>query len=177
MNFEKLIRFDGRRVVRREHLASRNRSCAPRTPRDDRRVQGEHSSRQLRGWIGVGEASADSASIADVDMPDLADSRGQQRPALSDDGRALDRPLPGHGAEGQSTILNLQKRQLGHSVQVDQMRGPGQAEIHERHEALPASERLRFVAQLGQGGQRFVERCRRVVDEGGWFHWLVILPE
>ena len=50
-------------------------------------------------------------------------------------------------------------------VQVDQHRRRGEAQVHQRHEALPAGERLGVVAVLGQQRDALVEGRRVVVGE------------
>ena len=58
----------------------------------------------------------------------------------------------------------------GDVVDVDQDRRTRQAEIHRRHQALAARQHPRVPAMLGEKRGRFLDRARREIFEGRWFH-------
>ena len=60
--------------------------------------------------------------------------------------------------------------QPGHAPEVDEQRGRGQPQLHQRHERVAAREHLGVLAALAQRGQRGVERVRRDVVELGGDH-------
>jgi hypothetical protein len=51
-------------------------------------------------------------------------------------------------ADAQRTAIDFYIVQLLDTVQIDQMRRPNQAEIHQRHETLAAGEGARSIAEL-----------------------------
>ena len=61
-------------------------------------------------------------------------------------------------------------RELADPVQVDQHGRRRQPQVHQRHEALPAGERLRVVAVLGEQLDALRDRGRRVVGEPRRLH-------
>src|SRR5437868_2613688 len=74
-------------------------------------------------------------------------------------------------ADAQDTAFRAQKIELGDAVQVDEMRGPCQAEVHHRHEALPAREDLGLLAMRGEEREQLIDGARRVVFEVGGLHF------
>src|SRR5947207_13838583 len=103
-------------------------------------------------------------------MADPAGGLGEQRNALGDLRRELDRPLSRHRADPHLAVVRADVRERGNPVEIDQRRGPAQAEVQERDQALTAGQDLGLAAVAGEQGQRLVDGRRRVVIELGWFH-------
>src|SRR5438552_5162101 len=122
-------------------------------------------------------------------MADPAGGLGEQRNALGDLRRELDRPLSRHRAQlygngcgepglsrgwramGRTWLrLDADVRERRDSVEVDQRRGATETEIQERDQTLPARENLRFAAVTGQQRQCFVHARWRKIVELGWLH-------
>ena len=125
---------------------------------------------QLGGRVGVGQAAADGAAIADLRMADQRQGLGEQRVALLHQGRALGRALANHRPDGQAAIGRLDLADLVEGVDVDQVGGAGQAQVEQGHEALAAGEDLGLVAVLAEQRQRLGHALRGVVLERWWFH-------
>ena len=71
--------------------------------------------------------------------------------------------------EGLSVARNLVEP--GNLVDVDEMRGLGQAKRHDRHKALSTRQDAAILRRdVGQNPQRLVERLRHVADEGRGLH-------
>ena len=138
------------------------------------RLQRQHDRRQLGGRIGVRKAAADGAAIANRRMRDVRHRFSDERHALGHEPAALNGALACHATDPHIARVVLYIAELGKAVQIHQHRWRGEPEVHRRNEALPAGQRLRIAAVLGEQRQRFVERLRTKVFERCWFHFLMI---
>ena len=91
-------------------------------------------------------------------------------PAAAQQLRPLARLVAHQRADVQRAVLLLELAELGDAVDVDERPRRGEAELHQRDQALPAGEDLRVFAVLLEQGQRLVEGRRREVVEAGWVH-------
>ena len=74
-------------------------------------------------------------------------------------------------ADRQRGLIRRETVQAHDIVDIDDVLGLGQPERHGGHEALPPGENTVFPCRdIGQQRNRFVNRRRRLVDEGGRFH-------
>ena len=135
----------------------------------DNGVVGRAHRRQFGGRIGVGEAAADGAAIARLAMADMAQRLGQERAVLGDFRRKFEVALAGHGADAHPAIADRDAAQFVEAAEIDEMIDDHVAEVHHRHERLPAGQNL-GVGQARQQLGRFLEPPRRVIVEGRWFH-------
>jgi hypothetical protein len=127
-------------------------------------VESDRYRGKFRGRIEMREATAQSAAVAGLAMPDVTDRFGKQRQALRYERAGFDVALPRHGANSDAALLFPDVGKARNPVQVDQMIRRGQPEIEHRHQRLSARERAR-VGLRGKQFQRLRQRCRRVVDE------------
>ena len=109
---------------------------------------------QLRGRIGVGEAAAESAAIADGGVADVARRLGQERRPLAHQRRARDRrggpATPGRAApSGADRSARARRRRSGRRAPPD-----GEAHVEQRHEALATREQLRVAPARREKGDR-----------------------
>ena len=111
----------------------------------------------------MGQAAAHRPTVTNLNMTDVARRFLQQRPALGDDCRPFEIALPSDCADAQRTVIDVYVAQLFDTVQVDQVRRPNQAKIHQRHETLAAGKGARLVAELRQQAQRFIKSSRIVI--------------
>jgi hypothetical protein len=98
----------------------------------------------------VSERPAERAAVADLEMPDVRRGPGQQRRRGRDDLIPLQRAMPRQRAHPQSAVRPGDALQLGDAVDIDDVLRPAQPHRHHRHQALPAREHLRLIAQPGQ---------------------------
>ena len=132
----------------------------------DLRLAGHDDARHLGGGIGVGDAAADGAAVADLIMRDVLDGRDQQRMRLAQPRVVEDVAPAHHGAEGDAVVRDLDLPQLGELAQIDQQRRRSDAERQHRHQALAAGQRLGFAVMGCEQRNRFVDRGRAGVFEG-----------
>src|SRR5207249_4805682 len=133
--------------------------------------------RRERAWklgrgIGVHDRAADSPAVADLAVADPHDRVVQQRPPRGDVVAALDLRVTHHRAEQKAAVLDLDLPERFNAVDVDQPARPRKAEVHQRHQTLPAREHLAFVAIARQQADRLVDRARVVVLERRGLHAL-----
>ncbi len=128
-------------------------------PADDQVGLGHHRhGGQLGRRVGVGDAAADRAPVADRHVADEGQGLGQHGEALGHQRRPLGVPFPGRGPEGHGVATVLDAAQRRHPVDVDQLGGPGQPHGQHRDQALAAGDDLGLVAVLGEQGQDLLER-------------------
>ncbi len=91
-------------------------------------------------------------------MADQREGTAQQRQPLCDQWREFERALPGHRADADRVAIGDDVVEPGNAVQVYEGGRRDQAEIHHRHEALPAGQQPRLAVVVPQQRQRLVER-------------------
>ena len=89
----------------------------------------------------MGEAAAHGATVADLHVADVPSCLMQQWPARGYCGGPFEGALARHGANAQLVIFDPEIIQFTQAIEIHQVRGPGQAEIHQWHQALPTGER------------------------------------
>ena len=120
----------------------------------------------------MGKAAADGTAVANLRVSDVADGLGQQRPTARHAGIGLDRSLAGHGAEPERTVFDRDPGERLDTVEIDQNRGPRQAEVKKRHQALPAGERPRIPAMRREHRHGLGHIARAFIGEWRRFHRL-----
>ena len=119
----------------------------------------------------MSQAAADGTAVAYLNM---ADESRRPRAAAANPRRPLaDRlelSLPGGRADVQRAIVLLSNNQSADAIEIDQMRRPEQAKIHQRHQALAAGQWPGLIAEPRHEIERFVEGCRIVIIEISRFH-------
>ena len=124
----------------------------------------------------MGEAAADGTSVANLGMSDVTDGLGQQRPAARHVRIGLDRRLAGHGTDAKHAVAHPEAAERLDAVDIDQNRGPRQAEVEQRHQALPAGERPRLPAMRREHRHGLGHIARAFIGEWRRFHRLVATP-
>ena len=123
-------------------------------------VAGDGDTRHLRGGIGVRDAAADGAAVADLIMRDMADGGDKERMRAGQARIVENVPPAHHGAELDAVIRNPDVPQLFDLAQIDDERRRGDAERQHRHQTLPAGERLGVAAMRGKKRESFREAGR-----------------
>ena len=98
-----------------EEILRRDPPLAGLAADDDGRVQRHHAGRQFRGGVGVREAAADGAAVADRRMRDMGDRFRQQRRMRGDFGRSLQIDMARQRADGEDIALHRDAAQFGES--------------------------------------------------------------
>src|ERR671924_84139 len=120
--------------------------------------------------VGVRQRSRDGAEVADDRIGDLRSGITEHRPASAEQARALAVLVAHERPDSQFALLLRQPVQPRQAVDVHEHPRRGETELHERDQALPAGEHLGLVAIAVQGGERLVERRRRLVFEPAGIH-------
>ena len=128
-------------------------------------VAGDRYPGHLGRRIGMGEAAADRAAIADLVMRDMCDRRPQQRMRVAQPPIVLDF-APAHLCAEPNPIFGdddaVEARQF---AQIDEQFRRGEAKRQQRHQALPAGDRLRLAAVRRQQRHRLGDRRRTRIIE------------
>ena len=132
----------------------------------DLRFAGHGDARQFRGGIGVGQAAADGAAVADLIMPDVADGRHQQRMRSGEPRVVKDVAPAHHGAQRNAFLVDLDLPQLRKLAQIDQKRRRGDAKRQHRHQTLAAGKRFGLAVMGGEKCNCFGDAGRTGVFEG-----------
>ena len=81
--------------------------------------------------------------------------------------------LGGHRADHDAVAVAADALQPGDAVQIDQMFGGGEPELHHRDQAVAAGERAGFVAQCREQFDRIGHGRRPVIAERARNHRLL----
>jgi len=124
----------------------------------------------LCGRVGVRQAAAHRAAVADRHVGHQADRLGQQRRGHGHLGGPLDLGHPGHGPDDQGVALAPDSGQAGHAAQIDQVTRLGQPEVHQRDQALaPGQHPGLGIGMLGEQPDRLVQGGGGGVVKRRWF--------
>ncbi len=149
--------------VRGDGAAATLPFCHNAAPRE------QQDKRHLRRGIGVAKAADHRAAIADRDMRDMrhrfADDRvGRKRPVAE-----FQFAVAGHRLHDDLAILDMNARQAGNMLDVDEPARCGKAEVHGRDKALSAGKH--HCVRIGaEDRDRFFDGSWRAVLEERRFH-------
>ena len=138
------------------------------------RLECHHDGGELGGGIGVGEAAADGAAVANGQVTHEAARLGEDGRARPHRLRPLHRMLAGGRADGEAVGGGADIREFADAVDVDQglgMRGP---EVEKRDQALAAGEDLGSVTLPRQQSERLVDGARGVIHEPRRLHGFLL---
>ena len=126
----------------------------------------EHDRGELGGRVRVRDAAADRAPGADRDVRDQRERLGERRAEPRQIGIAFRVALADAGAHHERSV-GVDRPQGGDPADVDEARRAGEAERHQRDEALATGENLGVVTVLGEEVEGLVDgvgrrRSRRV---------------
>ena len=135
----------------------------------DAAVESQQHRGELRRRVGVGDVAADRRADPYLRVGDVADDWGSTgkaaaTAALRSSARA--RAIAPTTTASACTVTLVEG---GDSVDVDEDRGAGQADVEQRDEALPTGQYGRLVAELVKHLERVVHRAGPMVREQRWF--------
>jgi hypothetical protein len=105
----------------------------------------------------VGEASAHGPSVPDLHVPDVPERLDQKRAGAGHEGGSLHVSLPHHGADPKAAPLFRDPVQALDTTEVDEHVRPGQSEVQQRDQALPAREHLGIVTVVREDRESFLD--------------------
>lgn len=149
---------------------SRDRARPPCAAGHDLRVQREHHGRDLPRGVGVRGAPADGAGVADLAVGDVVERLAQQRDSVGHERRILCLRLTHGGPDLDVAVGAPDPGQIRRAGDVDQPRRRRQAQVHHRHQALPAAQDRDFVAVFGEPRDGIGRRRGALVGERGRLH-------
>lgn len=141
-------RLQGRGHPALEEVLGRDGAGAERPVHDHRRVERDRRARQFGSGVGVRQAAADRASVAVLDVADVAGGLRQQRNQFADQRVVLQLVLPNPGAHLQDVGPALDLLQVTDLVDVDQCLRPGKPHVEHGEKALSSREDEGVVAVL-----------------------------
>jgi hypothetical protein len=165
-----LVRLESRREVEEEEVLGRDLATPVAALRGHPPAEGAERGGELGCRVRMRERAPDGATVSHDRVRDVEERLADERAEPPCELRSLQPALPRHRADGDPAGALLDVRQLGKPVQVDERRGPCQAHVQERQEALPAGEDRGLVTELGLERERLREGFRDVVLEGGRLH-------
>ena len=134
-------------VARSDTAVARGRSDL------DAGIGSDQGHRVVRGRVGMGDRAADRAPGAHRRIGDDACGLRQQRRPGRRNIELGQLGMRGHGADAQAAVgLRGDAAQLGDAAQADEPRRRDEAEIHHRHQGLPAGKAERVVGFEGPVG-------------------------
>ncbi len=140
-------------------------------------VEQQRQHRQFGRRIGMRQAAADGAAVADGQMRHMrhgAQDRTGRCRAINGDVSSWKCRVSAPMRIASAVLLDIVE--AGDAVDIDQNRRPQQAEIEHRHKALPAGKNLRVAAGRGQGRDRHVDTGGGDIVESGRLHRSAWIP-
>jgi len=122
------------------------------------------------GGIAVGEVAAECGQVAHEGIRDDLARVVEQGIAGADEVGLLQLRFAREGTDPKNAVRLADERESGNAVDVDEVPGAGQAELHERDEALASGEDLGLLTELCEQSRRLGDRTRRVIVKGGRNH-------
>ena len=145
-------------VTKNSSAASSRRPPGPATTTEP--PSAGEAERQLRGRVGVGDRAADGAAVARREVPDEREGLRDERQAgarVAEASSADWRTIAPTRTAPPSTAIRSRPATRFRSTSA---RRPREPHVEQRHEALPAGERLRVLAVLGEQRERLVDATR-----------------
>src|SRR5919199_1508804 len=132
--------------------------------------RGDHA-RHIPGGVTMRQGAPDGPPVLDRGI--AQETRGiTDNPAvLVDQLVVVYVAVPGQGADGQVVALVADVAQVLQAVQIDQDRGRGQPEPHERYERMPTSDEPCIIPVMAQELYSVVDRLGDLVVEGYRMHY------
>ena len=155
-----LPRGEERRLV---ILPGRHGACAVRTRQFIDRIERLQDRRHVVSGIAVRRVAADRADIADLGIGDLQRRLADDRAGFVERIRGDQFRLGRHGAEPDRAAGNFDEAQGVDVLQVDQVLGHCQTQLHHRDQAVAAGNDGRVVAKRRQQADGFVDSFRAMV--------------
>ena len=143
------FRQRGREDARAE-VDGGNRPLAARAAHDHLRVEREEDGGEIGGRIAVGDRPSDRPAVSHLRIADLARGEGHDRAVLLEQRSVADVLVPRDGADRDVVAAVPHVAQLVHARDVDEERGPGDAELHRGEQRVPAGEQLRVLVLAEQ---------------------------
>src|SRR6266851_5739107 len=110
----------------------------------------------IAAWIGLSERSADGAPVSYLHVGDSGGTVVQDA-NLSRERGVLNLGVAGHCSEVKGSRVFFDEGGARDEVQVHEVLGIGEAKLEQRNQTLPASEKLRALAELAEHGDRFFQ--------------------
>ena len=118
----------------------------------------------------MSNASAEGSPTADREMPDVPRNPWQKRAERTIGDGCLETNVTGKRANAQLATVLAHIIERIDAIDVDEVRGAGEPKIHRRHEALPASKDLSFLAVGGEEIERIVDGAGCKISKRDGFH-------
>jgi len=83
---------------------------------------------------------------------------------------AFELRMANESADVDAVGLDLDRVETGDPVDVDQVAGGRETHVQDGDQALPTSEHLAVMAELGKYRKRLLHAARRVMNKGGGLH-------
>jgi hypothetical protein len=128
-------------------------------------IQGQHHGRIIGGRVRMGERSPERAAIPDLLIANLRRRVGNDRtPSPKERGRG-DVVMDGPRADFNPAVRLANAGQFGYARDVDQDLRFAQAQLHQRHQAVPTGNELALAARARHLREGIVERRGACVFE------------
>lgn len=147
---DELVGLEGGGEKAEEEPGCRERPLSADAPGHEVGVEGKGHRPPVALGVGVAEAPHHRAEVSDEGVGDLGGCSGDYRVPSADHGGALERPVPDQGTDAQALGTLLHAVESWEPVDVDQEGGVGEAELHQRDQALTPGQDLRLVTVPGE---------------------------
>jgi hypothetical protein len=139
---------------------------------DELGADGGADRREVLRRVGLAQRAADRPAVADRRIGDHPLGVGEDRELAGEDLRLEQVAVAGHRADAQHALLLADVRQLAFQrVDVDEVLGRREPQLHHRQERVSAGHEPGLRAQALEQPERFVDaRSARVVERRRYLH-------
>src|SRR5712691_2529955 len=145
-------------------------ALARRARGEDLGAEREHRRGVVVGGIAVGEVAAERGQVSHEGIRDDLARVVEQGVAGADEVGLLQLRFAREGTDPEKAVRLADERESGDAVDVDEVPGAGQAELHERDEALTSGEDFGILTELCEQSRRLGDRTWRVIVKSGRNH-------
>ena len=128
-------------------------------------LQREHRRRIVGRRVRMGEAAADRAAVAHLNVADIAGAFGEQSELVVQQVGGVDLMVAHRGADAYPAALLGDLAKLGDARDVDQVARLRQAQLQDRQQAVAAREQPGLVAVLLDQSERFLHGSGAMIFE------------
>ena len=153
-----------------EERRRRNQPAAGRTDKREFGIAGDRDAGHLGGRVGMRQAAANGAALADLVMRNMRDGSGKERMRGRETCVRLDVAPADPCAKVNAGIVHLNGVETRYAAEIDQHARCGQAKRQKRHEALATGEQLRRAVAGCQKRHSLLHCCGACIVKFGKLH-------
>ena len=148
-------------IGKRKKISRRNYPFASWTHALHLGVKRQNHRPIISGWIGLDQTATDCTAVTHLGIADRTRRLAQYRELFADELGIFYLHMTRHRTQANRTRIFTDVVQISDAMDVDQVYRPRDSELHHRHQALAAGQKLCVVAVPAQEFDRFADTLWR----------------